>query len=35
MSEEVMVRVAYAVVIIILIISGVAMFKAGKEGDED
>ncbi len=35
MSEEVMVRVAYAVVIIILIIAGVAMFKADKEGDKD
>ncbi len=35
MSEEVMVRVAYVVVIIVLIIAGVTMFKAGKERDED
>lgn len=35
MSEEMLIRLAYAVVTLILIIAGVAMWKAGKEGDEE
>ena len=35
MSEELIVRAAYIVVIIILTIAGTAMFKAGKERDKD
>ncbi len=35
MSEEMLVRLGYAIVTLLLIIAGVAMWKAGKEGDEE